>query len=46
MNFNKIKLSNKLLMGFSLMIILVIGLSVLSICIRNSKQNQCCFKFS
>ncbi len=31
MNFNKIKLSNKLLIGFSLMIILVIGLSMLSI---------------
>lgn len=31
MNFNKMKLSNKLVMGFSLMIILVIGLAVLSI---------------
>lgn len=31
MGFNKMKLSNKLIMGFSLMIVLVIGISVLSI---------------
>lgn len=39
MNFNKIKLSNKLLIGFSLMIILVIGVSSLGI-FRLNKINQ------
>ncbi|MBI6872334.1 methyl-accepting chemotaxis protein [Clostridium aciditolerans] len=39
MNFEKIKLSNKLLIGFSLMIILVIGVSSLAI-YRLSQINQ------
>lgn len=39
MNFNRIKLSNKLLIGFSLMIILVIGVSSLSI-FRLNQINQ------
>lgn len=39
MNFNKVRLSNKLIIGFSLMIILIIGVSSLSI-IKLNQINQ------